>query len=315
VARQVFTHQVTIPAGTPMATPLSTAIPLPQCIVRQVEFLIPDGCSGQVGFAIGAAGQAVIPYAAGSWIVGNGETIVWQLDGQIDSGAWEFFAFNTGAFDHTIYSRFLVDPIATVAVSSGVTPLPAAGLSGSISGSVIALPVSGPAYPPPPAYSPPPPVATAPPPAYSPPPPVATAPPPAYTPPPPVATPPPPAYTPPGTGLTPGSGAHLSPVPSSALAPAAKTANFTVESPGGWWHDPNDASCQWLQRTGHYLCHGFSDFYWHNGGGATFGGPISEEFHDPTSGAQSSQEFERGRMEWWPGSRPTNYDVWWLAGS
>lgn len=343
MAREVRTFQVTIPAGTAKASPQTTNLTMPQRILRAVSFLIPDGANGNVGFALGAAGQPVVPFDTGTWIVGNDETINWELEGQIDSGAWQFFGYNTGQFDHTIYVRMLLDPVAAAPVTFGPTPQPSGDLSGIIVGGGVPavpvvpepppVPVTAPpppvAPPPPPPYVPPPPPVAPPPPAYTPPPPVAPPPPPpAYTPPPPVATPPPPpAYTPPPPVVTPppttgptapsrppGSG-PLSPVPSSARVAVAKDPAYTVVSPGGWWHNPNDGRCQWLERTGHYLCSGFSAFYWHNGSGGTFGGPVSEEFHDATSGAQSSQEFEHGRMEWWPNTRPNNYDVWWIEGA
>ena len=84
---------------------------------------------------------------------------------------------------------------------------------------------------------------------------------------------------------------------------------------GGWWHDPNDGSCQWLERTQHYLCGGFSSYYWNMGRGPVFGGPISEEWYDANSGAQSRQDFENGHMLWFPGSDPPHWDVRWVANS
>ena len=81
---------------------------MPPRLVNQVEIRVPPGPRGELGFALGAAGQPVIPRAAGTFVVTDDERIEWPLEGQIDSGAWECFTYNTGALPHTVYLRFLV---------------------------------------------------------------------------------------------------------------------------------------------------------------------------------------------------------------
>lgn len=70
---------------------------------------IPPGPRGLVGFALGSAGQNIIPYNNGQWIIADDDTINWPLEDYLDSGAWQLQGYNLGQYDHTIYLRFLLD--------------------------------------------------------------------------------------------------------------------------------------------------------------------------------------------------------------
>jgi hypothetical protein len=113
VAREVRNFSVTVPAGTQSSSPQVTALTMPARIVRKVRVRVPPGPAGLVGWALGAAGQRVLPWGAGEWIVADNEVIEWELEDQIESGAWQLQAYNTGVYDHTLYVTFLTDPPAT----------------------------------------------------------------------------------------------------------------------------------------------------------------------------------------------------------
>lgn len=106
---EVRAFSVTVAAQTPIATPQVTALTMPARIVRSVRVRIPPGPLGSVGWALGAAGVAVLPYNAGAWIIGDDEVIDWTLEGQIDSGAWQLIAYNTGLQAHTLQVIFGLD--------------------------------------------------------------------------------------------------------------------------------------------------------------------------------------------------------------
>lgn len=106
---EVREFQVTIPAGTLQADPLVTDLTMPARLVRSVRVRVPPGPAGTVGWALGSAGERVLPWN-GEYVVADNEAIEWPLDGQISSGAWQLIAYNTGTFDHTLYVTFLVDP-------------------------------------------------------------------------------------------------------------------------------------------------------------------------------------------------------------
>lgn len=109
MADEIRSYAVTITAGTPIAAPQVTNLPMPARIPIRVRVRIPPGPSGVVGWAIGAAGVQVLPWNVGQWIVGNDEAIEWDLSGQISSGAWQLRAYNLGVYDHTLYVTFSLD--------------------------------------------------------------------------------------------------------------------------------------------------------------------------------------------------------------
>lgn len=128
MATEYRAFSVTVPAGTPQATPAVTDLPMPARIVRSVRLRFPPGPQSTVGVALGAAGVQVIPYNAGGWVIGNDEVIDWPLDGQIDSGAWQLFGYNLGSYAHTIYLAFALDLVpstpgaATLGLPLTITP-------------------------------------------------------------------------------------------------------------------------------------------------------------------------------------------------
>ena len=135
MAVEVRRFAVTVPAGTLQANPQVTSLAMPARIVRRVEIKVPPGPHGLVGFQLTSGGVPMIPINPGQFLTPDGETIGWDLDGFIDSGAWQITAYNTGAFNHTLELRFLCDPTATAAAAaSSATPpiIDAAALSSGL---------------------------------------------------------------------------------------------------------------------------------------------------------------------------------------
>lgn len=104
----IYTFTPTIPAGTAIATPYAEQMSFPQASVDQIELKVPPGSNGAMGFSIGSSGVAIVPFNQPGWIVTDDETITWDVDSQFNSGAWEFFGYNLGVYDHAVYVRFLV---------------------------------------------------------------------------------------------------------------------------------------------------------------------------------------------------------------
>jgi hypothetical protein len=107
MAQDVQIFPVTVPAGTPKSAPQVTNLVMPPRSVTTVEVVVPSGCRGLVGFALGSAGVPVIPVNLGTYIVTDGEVLSWPLEGFWDSGAWQLTAYNTGKYPHTLQVRFL----------------------------------------------------------------------------------------------------------------------------------------------------------------------------------------------------------------
>lgn len=119
---EVRNFAVTVPHGTPQATPQVTALAMPARRVAWIRARIPPGPAGVLGWALGAAGVRVLPYAANQWIVGDNEVIEWELVEQISSGAWQLQGYNTGTYDHTVYITFGLELVT--GPSSGFTASP-----------------------------------------------------------------------------------------------------------------------------------------------------------------------------------------------
>lgn len=152
MAREVYSFQVLVPAGTAQAAPLVASLGIPPRIVTRIEWRVPEGARGQLGFRLGMAGQRLIPYNAGGWIVADGEAQGWDFEGLPTSGAWQLIAYNLGTFDHSVYVRMLADLPGDV------------GLSPLLTISDASLDSSGAEPPPPDGSGPPPPDGSIPPP-------------------------------------------------------------------------------------------------------------------------------------------------------
>lgn len=111
MASEIRQFTVTTPAGTAQASPLVTSLAMPPRRVQSIRIRIPPGPSGQLGFALGSAGQRVIPWNDNAWFIGDDEVIELPLTGQIDSGAWQLQSYNTGSHAHTLLVTFYLDTV------------------------------------------------------------------------------------------------------------------------------------------------------------------------------------------------------------
>lgn len=107
-AQEVRAFEVTCPPGIAKATPQITNLVMPVRTVISIRVRVPPGCLSSMGFAIGAAGVAIIPYQSSVFVVADDETFEWAIPGQIDSGAWQVQMYNTGQYPHTIYMYWTV---------------------------------------------------------------------------------------------------------------------------------------------------------------------------------------------------------------
>lgn len=148
MAREIRTFEVAVPAGTPVDAPATTALEMPPRIVTGLHVVIPPGPAGNVGFYVAAAGQNIIPYNPGEWIITDDEVIDWPLSGYHDSGSWALVAYNTGTYTHTLYVRFLLE-LTTDTTTSAPAPIPAGTLTSFNPDDLAALLAAAPAEPPP----------------------------------------------------------------------------------------------------------------------------------------------------------------------
>lgn len=126
MAERVESFSVSVPAGTLSTAPQLTSIGFAPGEIERVEIMVPSGHAGLTGFQLALGAQPIIPFTAGAFIVADGETLNWPLEGYPNSGAWQCRAFNTDVYAHSFHFRFLLREIrlAPASLFPVVAPLP-----------------------------------------------------------------------------------------------------------------------------------------------------------------------------------------------
>ena len=137
MSREVRKFTVTVPAGTAIATPQTSSIAFPVRIVRTVEWRVPQGSLGVMGWQLAMGGVQVVPFGSDTWVIADGTAGSFTLDGYPDSGAWQVIAYNTGAFAHSVFLTFHLDLVEQP------KPVPQQ-LAGPLTSSLYDLSKSGP---------------------------------------------------------------------------------------------------------------------------------------------------------------------------
>lgn len=130
MSTEIQRFAVTIPAGTLKSAPAVFPLEFLDRIVDQIQVKVPPGPRGEVGFQLGSGGLQIIPQTQGQFFVTDDETLTYALEDQIDTGAWQMIAYNTGAFNHTLEVRFFLRPVTDPSASAPFAPIDPALLSG-----------------------------------------------------------------------------------------------------------------------------------------------------------------------------------------
>ncbi len=124
MADRIEWFSVIVPAGTPKAASITYPMKFFQGTVIEVDIKIPPGPAGNVGFYIAAGGSQYIPRTVGSFVIPDGDYLVWPMANAINSGSWALVAYNTDAWPHLIQVSFQVNEISfqnASAISSSVS--------------------------------------------------------------------------------------------------------------------------------------------------------------------------------------------------
>lgn len=124
--REVQSFACTIPAGTAKAAPAVFQLPMMAMDIEWLEWQVPPGARGDVGFWLGSLGQQIIPFSSGgpNWIVADGYTAHWDMDELAADTSWELRGYNIGLLPHTVTVRFgLALPRPTTSLASMLLPL------------------------------------------------------------------------------------------------------------------------------------------------------------------------------------------------
>lgn len=98
--------EVTVPAGTAIASPQQTALSFQSARVDRLKVFVPPGPSGLVGFQIAHSGQPIIPRNPARFIVTDNEHVDMDLDNYPTGDAWSMFTYNIDVYDHVLYVTF-----------------------------------------------------------------------------------------------------------------------------------------------------------------------------------------------------------------
>lgn len=124
MATQIYANAAQIPAGTLISAPVTVDVSIPQMRTELIEWHMPKGAAGLVGWRLTSGGAAVLPANFGSWIVTEAEKGSWTVEGLHDSGKWEITGYNLGTFPHSVYVRFHASPIGPASRWPDHAPLP-----------------------------------------------------------------------------------------------------------------------------------------------------------------------------------------------
>lgn len=116
-----------IPAGTPIATPVTVDCSFPPRTVERIDWTVPPGARGNMGWYLASGGVAVLPSQSPQFVVTDNERSSWSVDELMDSGAWQLIGYNLGAYDHTVYLTFMLDVPGGSSTTALQTPPSLAG--------------------------------------------------------------------------------------------------------------------------------------------------------------------------------------------
>lgn len=124
MAEDVRHFTVTTPAGSGSPAVTVTPIGFPPRIVRQVDWRVPSGPMGTMGFLLAMGAVPVLPvYGQSVYVIADGEHGTWTPSDYPDSGGWAVWAYNSGVNPHAVNLTFHLDVPARAIVPSAPLPL------------------------------------------------------------------------------------------------------------------------------------------------------------------------------------------------
>lgn len=109
---QVVGADLVVPAGTPIAAPVSLVVPNTSGWIPDLYLTFPAGCNGFVGWALELGGVRIIPYTGETWLIANDYVFHWRLARWANQGQLVVLGYNLGQFQHTIRAQFEWTPTA-----------------------------------------------------------------------------------------------------------------------------------------------------------------------------------------------------------
>lgn len=128
MAGRVYEADLTVPAATPAAAPVSMLWAFDQGTLVSVRIVVPSGHSGLTGIRVLWAGTPIIPFAGAGFIISDDDKMEWEINQEINAGSITVQGYNTDIYPHTFYLRGLLlglgasQPASLVAVPAAAQP-------------------------------------------------------------------------------------------------------------------------------------------------------------------------------------------------
>lgn len=112
MAQRVLQYTATIPANTPIATPVTVGFNLDNWTIESIDLEVPPGPNGLMGFQVVNNGVPWIPNSTGEYIVWNNARDSWYFTDQPNASGWGVQGYNLDvAYPHAVTVRFHVNAI------------------------------------------------------------------------------------------------------------------------------------------------------------------------------------------------------------
>lgn len=108
---RLYTNVFTVPAGTAINAPFTSAQLLDDAILDQLDVTIPPGHSGLTGFRVLWSTGQIVPYVQGTWITGDDEEINIKYGAEITQSGLVLVGYNTDVFAHSFLLRWHVSDL------------------------------------------------------------------------------------------------------------------------------------------------------------------------------------------------------------
>lgn len=136
MAEEIRHFVVTTAAGSGSMTVTSHPIAFPPRIVRQIDWRVPSGPMGTMGFLLAMGSVPVLPvYGQAVYVIADGEHGTWTPSDYPDSGDWHAWVYNAGANPHTVNLTFHLDIPSRSVVPAAPLPLSQLQAAPDLSGS------------------------------------------------------------------------------------------------------------------------------------------------------------------------------------
>ncbi|SRR6266403_775656 len=123
MASRFYVLPVTVPPGTPVATPQSTTWVLELNQLVRIDVMVPTGHNGATGIRFVRSTQQVIPRGNVIPLIANGETVPILIDEELTEGKLIVLAYNTDIFSHTFYLRATMSDLPTIGPGASAAPV------------------------------------------------------------------------------------------------------------------------------------------------------------------------------------------------